>query len=139
MAFTRVKLIPFMASLPRISDTEWEIMRVIWAHHPITANGIIEHLTAKDATWHPVTAKTLLNRLVKKGALGYDQDGRAYVYRPLVSERDCVSAETDSFLERVFSGSLKTMVAHFVDERKLDSSQVDDLKKMLGHDGDQAA
>jgi BlaI family penicillinase repressor len=126
-----------MSSLPRISDTEWEIMRVIWAHHPITANGIIEHLATQDPTWHPVTAKTLLNRLVKKGALGYDLDGRAYVYRPLVSERDCVSAETDSFLARVFSGSLKTMVAHFVDERKLNSTQLRDLKKMLDHNRDQ--
>jgi BlaI family penicillinase repressor len=113
-------------------------MRVVWAHYPITANQIIEHLSAQDQTWHPVTAKTLLNRLVKKGALGYDQEGRAYVYRPLVSERDCVSAETDSFLERVFSGSLKTMVAHFVEERKLNPTQLRDLKRMLDHNRDQA-
>ena len=120
-----------MNSLPRISDTEWEIMRIIWAHHPITANEIIEHLSEADSTWHPVTAKTLLNRLVKKGALGYDLDGRSYVYRPLVEERECVSSETNSFLDRVYAGSLQTMVSHFVEEKKLTPSQLSELRRML--------
>ncbi len=120
-----------MANLPRISETEWEIMRVVWAKNPVTAADIIDQLLKEDATWHPVTAKTLLNRLVKKGALGYDLDGRAYVYRPLVKERDCVNAASSSFLERVFGGSLQTMVAHFVEHRKLSPKQVKELRKVL--------
>lgn len=120
-----------MANLPRISETEWEIMRVVWAKNPVTAADIIDQLLKEDPTWHPVTAKTLLNRLVKKGALGYDLDGRAYVYRPLVRERDCVNAASSSFLERVFDGSLQTMVAHFVEHRKLSPKQVKELRKVL--------
>ena len=120
-----------MANLPRISETEWEIMRVVWAKNPVTAADIIDQLLKEDPTWHPVTAKTLLNRLVKKGALGYDLDGRAYVYRPLVKERDCVNAASSSFLERVFDGSLQTMVAHFVEHRKLSPKQVKELRKVL--------
>ena len=120
-----------MANLPRISETEWEIMRVVWTHHPVSAAEIIETLIAQDSTWHPVTAKTLLNRLVKKGALGFDIEGRSYQYRPLVRERDCVNAASASFLERVFGGSLNTMVAHFVEHRKLTARQVKELKKLL--------
>ena len=120
-----------MANLPRISETEWEIMRVVWAASPVTAADIIDQLLKGDPTWHPVTAKTLLNRLVKKGALGYDLDGRAYVYRPLVRERDCVNAASSSFLDRVFEGSLQTMVAHFVEHRKLSPKQVKELRKVL--------
>ncbi len=106
-------------------------MRVVWAKNPVTAADIIDQLLKEDPTWHPVTAKTLLNRLVKKGALGYDLDGRAYVYRPLVRERDCVNAASSSFLERVFDGSLQTMVAHFVEHRKLSPKQVKELRKVL--------
>lgn len=120
-----------MATLPRISETEWEIMRVVWARSPVTAADIIDELSKTDPTWHPVTAKTLLNRLVKKGALGYSLDGRAYVYRALVRERDCVNAVSSSFLDRVFGGSLSTMVAHFVENRKLSPKQVKELRKML--------
>ena len=120
-----------MANLPRISETEWEIMRVVWAQSPVTAADIIDQLSKDDPTWHPVTAKTLLNRLVKKGALGYDLDGRAYVYKALVKERDCVNAVSSSFLERVFDGSLSTMVAHLVEHRKLSAKQVKELRKAL--------
>ena len=106
-------------------------MRVVWARNPVTAAEIIDELSKSDPTWHPVTAKTLLNRLVKKGALGYNLDGRAYVYRALVRERDCVNAVSSSFLDRVFGGSLSTMVAHFVENRKLSPKQVKELRKML--------
>ncbi len=120
-----------MEQLPRISETEWEIMRVVWSRNPISAAEIIESLVAQDPTWHPVTAKTLLNRLVKKGVLGYDLEGRSYLYRPLVRERDCVNAVSSSFLQRVFGGSLNTMVAHFVEHRKLSPKQIKELRRLL--------
>jgi len=73
-----------MNSIPRISDTEWEIMRLIWRRHPVTANEVIQQLVAADASWHPKTARTLLARLVQKKALGYQSAGRTYVYSPLL-------------------------------------------------------
>jgi BlaI family penicillinase repressor len=120
-----------MPQIPRISETEWEIMRIVWAKAPVTAADIISELTKADATWHPVTAKTLLNRLVRKGALGYEQQGRAYLYKPLVDEQSCVSAVSSSFLDRVFGGSLTSMVAYFVENRKLSPKQAKDLRKAM--------
>lgn len=120
-----------MPALPRISDTEWEIMRVVWDRNPITAAEIIDKLSEGDPSWHPVTAKTLLNRLVKKGALGFLVDGRTYWYKPLVKEKECVNAASASFLGRVFSGSLSTMVAHFVEQRRLTPKQTRELRKLL--------
>jgi len=120
-----------MPQIPRISETEWEIMRIVWAKAPVTAADIISELTKADSTWHPVTAKTLLNRLVRKGALGYEQQGRAYLYKPLVDEHSCVSAVSSSFLDRVFGGSLSSMVAYFVENRKLTAKQAKDLRKAM--------
>jgi len=118
-------------TVPRISETEWEIMRVVWGRSPITAADIIAELTAQDSTWHPVTAKTLLNRLVRKGALGYEQQGRAYLYWPLVDEQACITAVTRSFLDRVFGGSLGLMVTHFVDQKGLTPKQARELRKAV--------
>ena len=73
---------------PKISDTEWEVMRVIWTRHPITAAEVIEQLLAHDASWHPKTARTLLARLVRKKVLDYQSAGRSYVYEPRVMEAD---------------------------------------------------
>ena len=117
--------------VPKISETEWEVMRVIWEESPIAAVGIMERLRVKDPTWHPKTAKTLLARLVKKGVLQYEPSGRAYVYRPLVSESECVRSEGRSFLERVFGGSLQPMLAHFVEEAELGPKELQELEELL--------
>lgn len=124
-----------MKSMPRITETEWEIMRVVWARHPITANEIIEQLLAQDPTWHPKTVRSLLTRLVRKKALRYESLGRSYVYEPRVSEADCVSAASESFLDRVFGGSLTPLVAHFVEHRKLTRKQINELKALLDQGG----
>jgi BlaI family penicillinase repressor len=120
-----------MSKLPRISDAEWAVMKVIWDDSPCPASTIVERLTIQDDSWHPKTVKTLLNRLVKKEALGFAKEGRAYVYRPLVSESDCADEASVSFLEKVYGGSLTPMVAHFVENRKLNNQEIDQLRKML--------
>jgi BlaI family penicillinase repressor len=114
----------------RISDTEWEVMKIVWAKSPLPAQDIIDALSARD-DWHPKTVKTLLSRLVKKGALGFRKEGRAYLYRPMVTESECVAAESDSFLDRVFGGSLKPLLAHFAETRKLSPAEISELKRLL--------
>ncbi len=119
-----------MSKMPRISETEWEIMKVCWEQAPVTAQEIIGALSASDE-WHPKTVKTLLNRLVKKRALGFKKSGRAYLYNPLVAEKDCVAAASESFLDRVFGGSLQPMLAHFVGAKKLSAAEISELKRLL--------
>ena len=105
-------------------------MKVLWAKAPRPASEIIQALDAQ-ADWHPKTVKTFLNRLVRKKALGFQKEGRAYLYRPLVREVECVKAVSASFLDRVFGGSLKPMLAHFVEHKKLSAAEIRELKQML--------
>jgi len=120
-----------MSKVPRISETEWEVMKIVWSQGPCSAGQIIAALQQADASWHPRTAKAFLNRLVKKKALGFSKDGRAYLYRPLVRREECVDAASESFLERVFGGSLKPMLAHFVQREKLSPDEIRELRRLL--------
>ena len=120
-----------MKHAPGITETEWEIMRIVWGKNPIAASDIIERLAREDASWHPKTVRTLLARLVRKKALGYEAQGRAYVYKPLVTEKQCVAAETESFLDRVFGGALTPMLAHFVRQQKLSKKDLAELRALL--------
>ena len=120
-----------MKTVPRISETEWEVMRVVWAKAPCAAGEVIAALVRADPSWHPKTIKTFLNRLTGKRALGFRKEGRAYIYRPLVTEDECVSAVSETFLERVFGGALKPMLAHFVERKKLSGEEIRELKKLL--------
>jgi len=120
-----------MKEIPRITDTEWEVMRVIWAKHPATAAEVIAKLCALDPTWHPKTVRTLLARLVQRGALTYVEQGRTYVYQPGVTERECLAAASESFVARVLGGSLKPMLAHFVEARRLSKAELQELRELL--------
>ena len=119
-----------MKPIPRISEAEWAIMKICWSQSPLTSQEVIRLLSSGDA-WHPKTVKTLLNRLVKKGALGFEKVGRAYLYEPLVAESDCVTAQSKSFLDRVFGGSLMPLLAHFVESRKLSPKEMGELRELL--------
>lgn len=120
-----------MNETPRISDAEWDVMRIVWKRHPITAAEIIESLSGHAPAWHPKTIRTLLARLVKKSALEYAEQGRSYIYRPLVTEEECVAAASDSFVDRIFGGSLRPMLAHFVEQRRLNKKDLEELRRML--------
>lgn len=116
---------------PRISDTEWEVMRAIWGRYPATASEVITRLVAADSSWHPKTVRTLLARLVRKKVLRYEAKGRTYIYSPLVAEKECVGDASASFLDRVFGGALKPMLAHFVGKRQLSSGELAELRRLL--------
>jgi BlaI family transcriptional regulator, penicillinase repressor len=120
-----------MSKPPRISDLEWEVMKVLWAESPLTAVAVIEKLQAQDASWHPQTARTLLHRLTRKGALAFQQAGLAYLYSPACTEAECAAAASESFLDRVFGGSLAPMLAHVVQHRKLSRKEIEQLKRIL--------
>jgi BlaI family transcriptional regulator, penicillinase repressor len=120
-----------MKKHPRISETEWEVMKVIWARGASPAEAVIAELQQQDPTWHPKTAKTLLNRLMKKQALGITREGRAYIYHPLVTEAESVDVASRSFLDRLFGGSLKPMLAHFLERKRVTPREVQELRRLL--------
>jgi BlaI family transcriptional regulator, penicillinase repressor len=115
---------------PRISDAEWEIMKVLWTKSPATASDVIDALR-DNKTWKDKTVKTLLSRLLQKGILSYEQINRVYYYTPVLSEEECKRSERQSFLQRVYGGALKPMLVHFLQEEKLSSQEIDELRKIL--------
>ena len=119
-----------MNKVPSISDAEWEVMTVIWERSPITSGEVVEALAEKRA-WNHRTIKTMLNRLVKKGALDYQHQGRAYLYQPCVSKEACVRRETRSFLRRIFDGAAAPALVHFVKNTELSSNDIEELKRIL--------
>jgi len=119
-----------MGEASKISNAEWEIMKIIWKNPNCTAMDIIEKL--KDSKeWKPKTIKTLIRRLFDKNIIGYEQFGREYKYYSLVNEEECRKTESVSFLQKVYSGSLKAMVLNFIEEDNLSKEDIEDLKSIL--------
>lgn len=119
-----------MSKVPQISDTEWQVMKIIWVNQPVTANQVIEALEG-ITNWKPKTVKTLLGRLVKKKALDFNKEGREYYYYSLVSEKECIHAENKSFLQKVYGGALNVMLTNLLEDERLSSDEIKELKDIL--------
>lgn len=116
--------------VPNISEAEWEVLNVLWDQAPLTANEVIRILQSRT-DWKPKTTRTLLDRLVKKKVVGVDQGQRVYTFSPLFSRSECQQAEAQSFLKRIYSGTLKSMLVQFVEERKLSDEEIRELRSIL--------
>ncbi|WP_432403769.1 BlaI/MecI/CopY family transcriptional regulator [Wukongibacter sp. M2B1] len=116
--------------IPKISESEWEIMKIIWEGNPITSEKIIASLHDR-VSWTEQTIKTFINRLVKKGAVGFEKSGRRYQYYPLISKEECIKEESKSFFNRVFNGGFSMMVSNFLEEIHLSNEEIDELKRIL--------
>jgi BlaI family penicillinase repressor len=114
----------------RISESEWQVMVLVWERSPVAAGEIVDSLSRRTG-WHSRTIRTLLDRLVKKGALKATFVGKRYLYEPLLSMNACIRQESRSFLERVFGGEAAPMLLYLVRESKLSSDEIKELKRLL--------
>lgn len=116
---------------PDISESEWTIMEALWKRAPQTASEVAKVLRP-TMNWAENTVRTLLTRLVEKGALKTEpNDSGVRVFLPAVKREDCVGAESESFMQRVFHGAAKPLLVHFAANAKLTPEEVRELKKLL--------
>lgn len=105
-------------------------MRLLWKKAPQPAYDLATEL-GKSEEWNVRTVKTLLNRLVRKKAVGFEKYKNLYLYKPLLRERDCILVESDSFLRRIFDGSLSMMLVHYAKHKKVSKSEIQELKRII--------
>lgn len=114
----------------RISESEWEVMKIIWDKKEVTSNEIIEELKDKK-DWKSATIKSLISRLLNKKAISFNRNGKEYIYYPLIEEEKAVIEESMSFINRVFNGSVSDLLLNFVKSEKLTEDDIDELKEIL--------
>ena len=121
-----------LSSAPRISESEWEILSVLWRQAPLTATQVVALLPEK--TWKLNTVRTFLARLEKKGAVAaQERPDSAKGFLPALSREACVRRESDSFLARVFEGGTAALLLHFARNKRLSASELAELEAILVH------
>jgi BlaI family penicillinase repressor len=116
--------------LPKIADSEWRVMQVLWERGPQTANDVVNALSS-GVKWKPRTIKTLISRLVKKGAIKVTDEGYRYRYSAAVDESACIRSETKTFVRRVYKGAMTPVLAAFLEDADLSAQEIDELQEIL--------
>ncbi|MBQ8852246.1 MAG: BlaI/MecI/CopY family transcriptional regulator, partial [Oscillibacter sp.] len=93
-----------------LTPTEWNLMECLWERSPRTGRETVDCLEEKMG-WSRSTTLTLLRRMTEKGLLRCEAQGGVKVYFPRVDRADAAVQETESFLSRVYRGSVSMMVS----------------------------
>lgn len=117
-------------STKRISQAELDVMSVLWQQAPLAASDVAERL-ARDKDWNPRTVKTLLARLVEKGAVSTTQDGRRYLYAPILKQDAYAKTAATSLVNKLFGGRAAPLVAHLADGEGLSDEDIAELEALI--------
>lgn len=113
-----------------ITDSEYTIMKILWASkEKCTVAHVVNALD--DHRWSASTVSTFLQRLLKKEVVGCEKRGKANLYYPLLAQADYHLQETETFLDKVYQGSVKNMVAALYENQKLSQEDISDLKSLF--------
>lgn len=113
------------------TPTEWKLMECLWKHGAVTGREAVEELQ-KTALWSRSTTLTMLRRMTEKGfiACSEGKDG-VKLYSSLVERGDAAQRETESFLDRVYHGSVSMMVSAMTEKQALSQEEIDELYAIL--------
>ena len=112
------------------TDSELEILHVLWANGPSTVRQVHEKLSqSRDIGY--TTALKLMQIMHEKGFLSRQEDARSHTYTALVSEEDTQRGLVDRFVETAFRGSASKLVMQVLGQHKASRQELDEIKKLL--------
>jgi BlaI family penicillinase repressor len=98
--------------MPQISESELILMKIIWKNGGTALfSHIMQELAKEQNEWKNNTVLTLLSRLTAKNYLKTKKLGRRNEYIAAVSEQEYQTAQTHGFLDKVYEGNVKNLVA----------------------------
>lgn len=120
-----------MINFQKLSETEMEVMQVIWASDdPITSGELLDIFAQqKGKEWKGQTIATFLARLVEKGVLISIKQGRANIYKPRISLEEYRSYEAKSLLQTLYEGSVKNFLTTLYDGKELTKDEMTELRR----------
>ena len=113
-----------------LTEAELRIMNVLWQCGSGTVQQVLEHLPAEIALAYN-SVLTTIRVLEKKGYVEHQKDGRAHVYVPIIQRGEATRSEISNLVSRFFKNSHEQLVLNILEDRGLDSKELDRLRQML--------
>jgi predicted transcriptional regulator len=104
-------------------------MEVLWGRESATVADVVEALPPPPLAYS--TVLTTMRTLEQKGYIAHKEDGRAYVFRPLVARNAAAKSAMDHVLDRFFGNSPGDLAVALLDDARLSDSDVSKIKRLL--------
>ena len=118
------------APLPRPTDAELAILRVLWERGPSTVRQVHDVLLRERPTAY-TTALKLLQIMTEKGLVRRDETDRTHIYHPRLSEEQTQRQLVRDLLDRAFGGSASKLVMQALAARRATPEELGEIRKMI--------
>jgi BlaI family penicillinase repressor len=113
-----------------LSDGEWKLMNLLWENAPRTISDMVTALS-EETGWTKNTIFVMLTRMEEKGAVYFQEGSRARQYFPAIDKAGAAAKETETFLKKVYDGSVGMLVASLAGQKALTPADIDELYAIL--------
>jgi predicted transcriptional regulator len=116
--------------LPKPTDSELEILQVLWENGPSSVRFVNDQLGERREVGYTTTLK-LLQIMHEKGLVARNTDARSHIYEAAI-ERDATQRNLlGSFVNNVFSGSAMNLVMQALGNHKASKDELDQIKALI--------
>src|SRR5450432_3427836 len=116
--------------LPRPTDSELDILTVLWSRGPSTVREVHEITSARKPAQYTSILKTL-QIMAEKGLVRRDEKQRAHVYEAACSRETTRQQLAGDLLSRAFNGSAAALLQGALSSRKASKSELAEIRKLL--------
>ena len=113
-----------------LTEAELRLMNILWDRGPLTVGEVTSSLPEDEPLAYS-SVLTTLRILEKKGYLRHEQKGRAFVYHPLVDQRQARRSVLRDITQRFFNNSTELLMLNILENEKIDKDDLRHLKKMI--------
>ena len=119
-------------NLPRPTETELEILRVLWKHGPSIVRQVHKILNGERKTevGYSTTLK-MFQVMTQKGLIERDETVRPQIYTTCVPQEQTQRQLVKDLLKRAFGGSLRQMVMHALPDEEATNEELEQLEQLL--------
>lgn len=117
-------------SLPRPTDAELEILRVLWEQGPTTVRHVHEALARTRDTGYTTTLK-LMQIMADKGLVTRDESARTHIYEARVSQEHTQRQLVNDLVDRAFGGSAAELVLRALSSHKTSDKELLEIRKLI--------
>ena len=119
-----------MPSVLDLSDLQLAVMRVLWDRGEATALDV-QRALHRSRGLAITTVSTLLSRLEKRGVLSHRAEGRTFIYRAKISERDVRRSMLSSLVDGLFRGDASAVVSQLLSARDVTDGDIERIQELV--------
>lgn len=113
----------------KLSAKEEEVMEYIWQLGECTPRDVLNLYPEPQPLLNGI--QNAFQSLERKGYLTHRQQGRGYVYWPIVEKKSYGKKKLGSLVDRFLDGSIKELVTFFAREQRISSKELKEIIDLI--------